>query len=124
MTTAQIPRGPWYNPDIPDGDHHATIQKLKKGTYGPNLDSYLQIVLWLPGVEEHFVTNLYFPDGQSHAKTVQRLSRLCQIVGLLPQDALDSPEQFVGAELTVRVKRFMNRDHEYCDVELFLTPEA
>ena len=127
MKTTQIPQGPWSNPDIEDGDHDAQIVELKEGHYGPQQDTYLQVVLWLPQEGKHFVTNLYFPEKKPDSKTVQRLSRLSQICGLVPQDALDSPQDFRGCELKIRVKRFKAKGRadsfEYCDVDRFLHPD-
>ena len=128
MKSAQIPQGPWSNPNIADGDHGAKIVEIKRGLYGPNNDMYLQVVLSLPKAEQHFVTNLYFPKDKPDNKTVQRLSRLCQICGLVPQDALDSPQYFRGCELKIRVRKFKAggraNSFEYCDVDRFLHPEV
>lgn len=120
----EIPQGPWHNPSIEAGVYAATIKFLRSGCYGSNEDHYIQIVLWLPQVEQHLVTNLYFPRGKADAKTVQRLGRLCQVIGLAPQDALDNPQYFNGCELKVKVTAFKNGDREYRDVELFLHADS
>ena len=120
MKTAAIPQGPWYNAMISEGIYDAKIIDLIRGQYGQNKDMYLQIVLWLAQPECYLVTNLYFPRGKPDSKTVQRLSRLSQICGLLPQDAIDMPQSFHGAELKIQIKKFMNNDREYTDVDKFL----
>lgn len=128
MNSSKQPQGPWYNPSIDEGDHDAKIVEIKKGLYGPNNDMYLQVVLWLLKEEQHFVSNLYFPKDKPDTKTVQRLSRLSQICGLVPQDALDSPKEFRDCELKIRVRKFKaggrKDSSEYCDVERFLHPEV
>jgi len=128
MNSRTVPQGPWTNPDIEDGDHDARIVEIKKGLYGPSNDMYLQIVLWLPRTEQHFVTNLYFPAGKSDNKTVQRLSRLSQICGLVPQDAIDNPRDFRGCELKIRVRKFKAggraNSFDYYDVDRFLHPDV
>jgi hypothetical protein len=128
MQANTVPQGPWSNPDIQDGDHDAKIVEIKKGLYGPKNDMYLQIVLWLPKAEQHFVSNLYFPSGKPDNKTIERLSRLCQICGLVPQDALDSPKDCQGCELKIRVRKFKASGRadsfEYCDVDRFLHPDV
>lgn len=124
MTTTTIPRGPWHNPQISEGVHDAEIVEIRQGRYGTNRDMYLQIVLRLPKQQEYMVTNLYFPSGQPNSKTVQRLSRLCSIVGLAPQDALDSPKDFAGAQIKVATKEYANDNRKYQDVQFFLPPDA
>jgi hypothetical protein len=109
-----VPQGPWLNPSIAEGEYDARIVEIKQGRYGPQHDLYLQVVLWLCHTGQYLVSNFYFPRGKPDGRTIQRLSRLCQIVGRVPQDALDAPYQFKGAELKVRVRKFRNDDHEYC----------
>lgn len=121
---SEIPQGPWYNPALDEGIYDARIVCLTKGSYGSNKDPYIQVVMFLPEANCHFTNNLYFPKGQPDAKTVQRLSRLCQILGLQPQDALDSPQFFSGCELKVKIAVFKNGDREYRDVALFMHPDS
>lgn len=120
-----IPQGPWNNPTIPAGIYDAEIRYLADGKYHGKKDRYIQVVMWLPQVQDYFVSNLYFPHDQPDAKTVQRLARLCQCVGLLPQDAVDNPQYFRGQELKVQIGVFTAKNgHEYRDVELFLHREV
>ncbi len=124
MKTASIPQGPWYNADLPDGVYDAEIQYLTRSTYGKEEDMFLQFVLWLPEEEVYFTTNMYFPKGKSNNKSAFRLHRLCKWVGLVPQDALDNPDLFKGAELKIKVKTMKgtgsNKGSTYSDVDLFL----
>jgi hypothetical protein len=124
MSVSRIPQGPWYNPELEEGVYDAKIMYLTKGTYGAKYDPYTQIVLCLPKADQAFVTNLYFPEGKPDSKTVERLSRLCQCIGLLPQDVFDSPHAFHGAELRVQIKRCKRDGREYWDVDRFLHAEA
>lgn len=124
MKSQTVPQGPYYNPDLEEGIYDAKIVDLVQGEYGKDKDMYLQVILRVKEPECYVVSNLYFPKGKPDSKTVQRLSRLSQICGLVPQDALDSPRDFKGAELKVQIKRFKNDGREYSDVSRFLHPDV
>ncbi len=124
MNWTPIPQGPWYNPELEEGAYDAVIKNVHEGVYGKNRDKYIQVVLWLPDEEAHFVTNLYFPENKADNRSVKRLYQLCKCVGQVPQDALDNPKWFKGEELQVTVKKMKgvrgNCGRAYCDVDLFL----
>ena len=124
MNWTPIPQGPWYNPKLEEGAYDAVIKSVHESVYGKNRDRYIQVVLWLPDEEAHFVTNLYLPENKPDNRSVKRLYQLCKCVGQMPQDALDNPQWFEGEDLQVTVKQMKgvrgNRGQAYCDVDLFL----
>ena len=124
MNWTPIPQGPWYNPNLEEGAYDAVIKNVHEGVYGMPRDKYLQVVLWLPDEEAHFVSNFYLSSNKPDNRSVYRLYRLCKCVGRVPQDALDDPALFEGEELQVTVKTMKgvrgNSGRAYCDVGLFL----
>ena len=57
-----IPQGPWNNPTIPAGIYDAEIRYLADGKYHGKKDRYIQVVMWLPQVQDYFVSNLVRQD--------------------------------------------------------------
>lgn len=124
MMTARIPQGPRDNPSLDEGIYDATIVNVKQGTYGADDSQYIQVIMRLPKPGFHFVTNFYLPQGKPDTRTLKRLTWFTQCFGLVPQDVLDSPQAFKGQQLKVQIKQCQNQGYSYCDVELFLHPDA
>ena len=126
--TAHIPKSPWDNsPAIDEGVYLATIKDVVCLPYRCNSGKYIRMVFWLPHVEQWLVSNFYFP-AQGDDKSVKRLARLCSHLGLVPQDALDSPRDFIGGRVAVKVKLYKGMGHNegttYPDVELYLSADT
>ena len=121
------PNSPWDNPLVADGVYLAVIKEVTCRPYRLKTGRYIRMVFWLPHVEQHVVTNFYFP-AEGDQRSVKRLGRLCQHLGLAPQDVFDGPGNLIDREVAVKIKTFkgvgLNEGTTYPDIELFLSPDV
>lgn len=122
-----IPASPWDNSTtIAEGVYLATIKEVTCRPYRLKTGRYIRMLFWLPHVEQYICTNFYF-SPQGDQRSVKRLGRLCQLVGLVPKDVFDSPKDFIGRDVAVTIKKCLgvgvNEGTEYRDIELFLSAD-